>query len=307
MQIIDPIYKREYHSLTDQTYHFPNGSYIEFFSADDSGKVRGPGRDILFCNEVNLFPKDTFEQLNLRTRKTVFMDYNPADEFHWLYDRILPLPDCEFIQSTYLDNPFLPIEQIRQIESLKDADPDLWRVYGLGERGATSNVIFPKWQTYTGDIHGDSCYGLDFGFNHPNALCKVTYNDGKLYFEEKFYASHVTTPELIEAIKPLVDNDYVYCDSARPDIIQELRNAGINAREADKDVKGGINWMKSNTIFVHQTSANMQKELRTYKWKTKTNGEILDQPIKLYDDLIDAARYASISYHQQSVPYIMFH
>jgi phage terminase large subunit len=307
MQIIDPIYKREYHSLTDQIYHFPNGSYIEFFSADDSGKVRGPGRDILFCNEVNLFPKDTFEQLNLRTRKTVFMDYNPADEFHWLYDRILPLPESQFIQSTYLDNPFLPIEQIRQIESLKDADPDLWRVYGLGERGATSNVIFPKWEIYTGDIYGDSCFGLDFGFNHPNALCKVTYQDGKLFLEEKFYASHVTTPELIEAIKPVVSNDYVYCDSARPDVIQELRNAGINAKEADKDVKGGINWMKSNRIFVQQTSANLQKELRTYKWKTKTNGEILDQPIKLYDDLIDAARYASISYHQQSTPYIMFH
>ena len=174
MEIIDPIYKREYHSLTEQTYQFPNGSFIEFFSADDSGKVRGPGRDILFCNEVNLFPKDTFEQLNLRTRKTVFMDYNPADEFHWLYDRILPLKETSFIQSTYKDNPFLPIEQVRQIEGLMEADPDLWRVYGLGERGATSNVIFSKWHSYTGEVTGDYCYGLDFGFNHPNACLLYT-------------------------------------------------------------------------------------------------------------------------------------
>lgn len=300
------LYNPKNHRLTDQTYHFPNGSYIEFFSADDSGKVRGPGRDVLFCNEVNLFPKDTFEQLNLRTRKTVFMDYNPADEFHWLYDRILPLQETMFIQSTYKDNPFLPIEQVRQIENLKDADPDLWRVYGLGERGATSNVIFHHWQTYSEEPYGDYCYGLDFGYNHPNALTKVTYNDGKLYLEEKFYQSHTTTPELIEAIKPIVGNSYVYCDSARPDIIEELRRAGINAMPADKEVKKGLTFMRSCAIFVHQSSANLQKEMRTYKWKTKPNGIILDEPIKLYDDAIDAGRYGAISYANQSTPYLMF-
>ena len=293
---IDELYDIKEHSRTEQLYKFKNGSYIEFFSADDSGKVRGPGRDILFCNEVNLFPKDTFEQLNLRTRKTVFMDYNPADEFHWIYDRILPLPETTFIQSTYKDNPFLPKEQIRQIESLKETDPDLWRVYGLGERGATSNIIYPRFEMYTDQPYGDFCYGLDFGYNHPNALVKVTYLDGKIYLEEKFYQSHTTTPELIGAIKDIVKNDYVYCDSARPDIIQELRLAGINAKEAQKDVKEGITWMKSNLIFVHQTSANLQKEFRTYKWKTKPNGEILDQPVKMFDDALDAARYGAISF-----------
>lgn len=307
MQIIDPIYKPEYHSLTEQTYQFPNGSLLEFFSADNSGKVRGPGRDILFLNEVNLFPKDTFEQLNLRTRKAVFMDYNPADEFHWVYDRILPLPETQFIQSTYKDNPFLPIEQIREIERLKDTDSDLWRVYGLGERGTNSNVIFPKWSSFEGDAPGDYCYGLDFGFNHPNALTKVSYNDGCLYLEEKFYQSHTTTPELIDAIKPIVGNTYVYCDTARPDIIEELIRAGINARPANKDVKGGINWMKSNYIFVHRSSANLHKEMRTYKWKTKTNGQILDEPVKLFDDAIDAARYAAMSYQSASNPSLMFY
>lgn len=307
MEIIDPIYKREYHSLTDQVYHFPNGSYIEFFSADDSGKVRGPGRDILFLNEVNLFPQETFNQLNLRTRKTVFMDYNPSDEFHWIYDKILPLPEAEFIQSTYLDNPFLPFEQVREIERLKDTDNDLWRVYGLGERGATSNIIFPKWRAYNHEPIGDSCYGLDFGFNHPNALTKVTYHDGKLYLEEKFYQSHTTTPELIHAIKPIVGHSYVFCDTARPDMIQELRTAGVNAKEANKSVSDGLTWMKSNAIFVHQYSANLQKEMRTYKWKTKANGQILDEPVKLFDDAIDAARYAAISYKQSTTPYLMFH
>lgn len=302
----DQLYDPSYHSLTDQLYRFPTGSYIEFFSADDAGKVRGPGRDILFCNEVNLFPKDTFEQLNLRTRLAVFMDYNPADEFHWLYDRILPLPETEFIQSTYLDNPFLPEVQKRQIETLKEADPDLWRVYGLGERGATSNIIFHNWKTYEGEVYGDYCFGLDFGYNHPNALTKVTYNDGKLFLEEKFYQSHTTTPELIQAIKPIVVNSYVWCDSARPDIIRELQDNGINAYPANKDVKEGLTWMKSNAIFVHKSSVNLQKEMRTYKWKMKPNGQILDEPVKLFDDAIDAGRYGAISYKNVSTPYIMF-
>lgn len=300
-------YNPNAHNMTDQLYKYPLGGYMEFFSVDDSKRVRGPGRDILHWNEANLGSLETYRQLAIRTRKIIILDYNPADEFSWIYDEVLPRKDCKFIQTTYLDNPFISKQQRAEIEHLKDVDENFWKVYGLGERGHSSNVIFHKWTSYTGDVNGDYCYGLDFGFNHPNALTKVTYDDGKLYLQEMFYQSHTTTPDLIQAIKPMVGNSYVYCDTARPDMIQELRLAGINAREAVKDVKDGITWMKSNLIFVHQSSVNLQKEMRSYKWKTKPNGQILDEPVKLFDDAIDAARYAAISYKSNSTPHLMFY
>ncbi len=299
------LYDPNQHSLTESLYRFPNGSYIEFFSVDNSLKVRGPGRDILFINEANLIHKETFEQLNMRTRKTVFIDYNPADESHWIYDRILPLKDTEFIQSTYLDNPFLPEIQKKQIESLKDADPNLWKVYGLGERGTTQDTIYHGFTLYD-DIQGDFAYGLDFGFNHPNALVKVTRIENELYFEQKLYISHLTTSELIKEVKEIVGNALVYCDTARPEIITDLVLNGVNAYPADKSVKEGIDFIRSHKIHVHRESVDLQKEFRTYKWKRKPTGEILDEPVKMFDDGLDAGRYGAMSFkNSYTAPVLM--
>jgi phage terminase large subunit len=110
------------------------------------------------------------------------------------------------------------------------------------------------------------------------------------------YQSHLTTPELIEIIKPMVGNKYIYCDSARPEIIEELKRAGINAFQANKNVKEGINWIRSNKVNIHKTSIDLQKEWRQYKWKSNSNGEIIDEPVKVFDDLCDSSRYGAISF-----------
>jgi len=300
-------YSPNNHNMTDLLYQYPYGAYIEFFSVDDSKRVRGPGRDILHINEANLLNLETYRQLSIRTRQTVIMDYNPADEYHWIYDEVIPRKDCKFIQTTYKDNPFLSKEQKREIEHLKDVDPNFWRVYGLGERGIAQATIYSNWELYDKEPELDYCFGLDFGFNHPNALVKVTYDDGKLFFKQDFFKSHVTTPELIQAIKPIVRQKFVYCDHARPEIIEELRRAGINAYEANKSVKEGIDWIRSNRVYLHKESLDLQKEFRQYKWKTKPNGEVLDEPVKMYDDLCDAARYGAISFKNQSQPIISFY
>ena len=301
------LYNPNDHSMTESLYRYPNGSYIEFFSVDNSLKVRGPGRDILFINEANLIAKDTFEQLNLRTKKAVFMDYNPADEHHWLYDRVLHLSDTAFIQSTYQDNPFLPVIQKKQIEDLKEADENLWKVYGLGERGTTQETIYGSFQFYD-QTEGDYCFGLDFGFRHPTALVRCHYNDGSLYFKQEVYQSNLTSLEIATIIKPIVDRKYVYCDHASPAIIQDLRRMGINAQEANKSVKEGIDWIRANKVFIHRESIDLQKEFRQYKWKTMPDGRILDEPVKVFDDAVDAARYAAISFkNKQSAPILTFH
>jgi len=302
-------YNPNFHNMTDQLYQYPLGNYIEFFSVDDAKRVRGPGRDILHINEANLLSLETYRQLAIRTRKIVILDYNPSDEFHWIYDEVLPRKDCKFIQSTYLDNPFITREQKAEIEGLKDIDPNFWKVFGLGERGTAEATIYHKFEICDRiPSHLDFCFGLDFGFNHPNALVKVAYDEKCLYFEQKFFRSHTTASDLIEAIKPIVGQKYVYCDGSRPEIIEEMQRAGITAYPADKSVKEGIDFVRSNRIFVHKESTDIQKEMRSYKWKQTSSGDILDEPIKKFDDLMDAARYGAISYKSSSAGvYASFH
>lgn len=285
------------HNMTDHTYQYPLGSYIEFFSVDDAKRVRGPGRDILHINEANLISLETWRQLSVRTKKYIILDYNPADEFHFIYDEILPRNDCKFIQTTYLDNPFLSREQKFEIERLRDIDPNFWKIYGLGERGTAQETIYSKFQLC--DFvpeHLDYCFGLDFGFTHPNALVKVAYDDGKIYLEQMIYEKGLTATELTDMVKPIVRNKMVYCDGARPEIIEELQRAGVSAYSADKTVKEGIDFLRSNLIFVHRESIEIQKEMRSYKWKKKPNGQTVDEPVKAFDDLMDAARYGAISF-----------
>jgi phage terminase large subunit len=296
------MYDPNEHTRTEQLYHYPTGSIIEFFSVDNNLKVRGPGRDILFVNECNLIDKDTFRQLLLRTRKTVFIDYNPADEFHWIYDEVLTRPDCYFIKSTYLDNPYLPLEQIKEIERLKDIDENAWRIYGEGERGHSEGIIYTNWNIYSGAINGQSVYGLDFGFNNPTALVKITENDRNLYAEEVIYQSGITNQELISLLKAKVKpHEPIFADAAEPQRIEEIRRAGFNIRAANKAVKDGIDFIKSHKLYINRESFNMQKEIRSYKYQvSKANKNTSEEPIKLNDHAMDAMRYAAMGLKKQS-------
>ena len=283
---------------TDFVYSFPNGSYIELFGLEDEGKARGPGRDILFINEANLINRMLFDQLAMRTTGTIFLDWNPADFRSWVYE-LADDPKNKRIHSTYLDNLHnLSPNQIAQIEGYRDmADPFMWKVYGLGERGASAELIYTRYKTYTDEVEGYTCWGLDFGFNHPNALIKVTFVDGIPYVKEAIYKSNMTTPELIAAMKAAgVGRDVVYCDHAKADLIEELTRAGFLAKKADKDVFAGIMCVKSTDLHIYSSSKNLIAEMQSYKWQKDKNDEITEVPVKANDDACDALRYAIFSH-----------
>lgn len=280
---------------TDNIYTFQSGSYIEFFGAEDSGKARGPGRDILIVNEANLISEQTYIQLALRTIEVIFLDYNPADEYSYVY-KIADKEGNKKIHSTYLNNKgFLSKAQIDEIESLKDADENLWKVYGLGLRGTSSETIYTHWQMIDNmpDCE-DFWYGLDFGFNNPSALVKVGIKDRKLYVEEIFYETKLTTNDLTDVIKiyGITRSSEIYCDAAEPKTIEEIRRMGLNAKPADKSVYDGIQLVKSYPVYITKGSTNLLKEIRSYKWKTDKDGKVLDEPVKFMDHALDALRYA---------------
>lgn len=296
------LYEESAHMKTEHLYTYPTGSYTEFFSVDNALKVRGPGRDVLFVNEANLIEYDTLRQLLLRTKTCAIIDYNPADEFHWIYDKIITRTDAYFIKSTYLDNPFLPQEQIKEIESYKGVDENFWRIYGEGERGHSEGIIYTNWSTYSSEIIGQSTYGLDFGFNNPTALVKVTENDRNLYAKEVIYQSNLTNQDLIQLLKQYVKNhEPIFADAAEPQRIEEIRRAGFNIRPANKAVKDGIDYVKSHKLFIHNQSVNLLKEIKSYKYQTTNkNKNTPEEPIKLNDHACDSLRYAAMGIKKQS-------
>jgi len=290
------IFVEDNFNRTDQIYTFPStGSYIEFFGADDSKKVRGPGRDILYINEANLLSRDTYLQLALRTRERIFIDFNPADEYSWVYE-VADKPGNKLIVSTYLNNlANLTKEQVEEIEALKDVDENLWKVFGLGLRGTSSETIYTHWKLVDEmPNRGERIRGQDFGFNVPSALVDVEFYEGGVYLDELLYETKLTTNDLIARYQQLglTKGIQTYCDAAEPKTIEEICRAGYNAIAADKDVLEGIRKVKSMPLYITKRSANILKEIKSYKWKTDKDGKVLDEPVKFNDHLMDAIRYA---------------
>ena len=287
------IYEKANHNMSENIYRFPNGSIVEFFSVDDEQKIRGRKRDIGWCNEANELWFEDFQQLNMRTEEKLIFDYNPSDSSSWLYK--LPADESVMIKSTYKDNPFLPESIKRQIEDLKRTDEALYQIYALGEKAISKSNIYNNW-TFLGrkpTRFQSFVYGLDFGYNHPSALIRVYWSDGDIWIEPVIYESYLTTSELIEKFKQLeVEKSVdILADYSRPEIIAELQNAGFNVNNANKSVKMGINFVKTFGVFCQEDEA-LKKEYENYKWK-KIGDIITEEPVKLYDDAMDAIRYAT--------------
>ena len=286
------IYEKSSHNMSENIYRFPNGSLVEFFSVDDEQKVRGRKRDIGWCNEANELWFEDFQQLNMRTEEKMIFDYNPSDSTSWLYE--LPKDESVLIKSTYKDNPFLPESIKRQIEDLARTDEALYQIYALGEKAISKSNIFNTWTFIMRrpERFKNFVYGLDFGYNHPSALMRVYWCDGDIYIEPVLYESYLTTSELIERFKQLnIEQSIdILADYSRPEIIAEMQNAGFNVNNANKNVKSGINSVKTFKVWC-QEDDNLKKEYNNYKWK-KIGDNITDEPVKLYDDAMDAVRYA---------------
>ena len=286
------IYSLEAHNKSEQIYTFPNGSMVEFFSVDDEQKIRGRKRDIAWCNEANELYFDDFTQLNMRTEHKLIFDYNPSDNSSWLYE--LPPDDTVLIRSTYKDNPFLPQSIRNQIEDLKRTDEALYQIYALGQKAVSKSNIYSNWtfMTHRPARFTSYVYGLDFGYNHPTALMRVYWHERDIFIEPVIYESYLTTTMLIEKMAQLnIEKEVtILADYARPEIIAEMVNSGYDVINANKVVKKGIDYVKTFGVYCMENK-EIKREYDNYKWK-KIGDHITDEPVKLFDDAMDAVRYA---------------
>ncbi|MGV9204338.1 MAG: PBSX family phage terminase large subunit [Promethearchaeia archaeon] len=294
------LYNIEKHNRTEHIYNIGSNRF-RFFGLDQEQKVRGRKRDIIFINEANELNEDDFKQLNQRTTELTIIDYNPSTEFGWYYD-IQERDSVITFHSTYKDNPFLEERIKKQIEEYKQTDENYWRVFGLGLRGVSKTTIFTHWkltEEFKGE--GETLFGMDFGFNHPTTLTRVKYDGKNIIAEELLYKSELTSESIINELEKLEEKGYItkqdkiIADSSRPEIIQEIHKAGFNIHptvKGQKSVLRNINFLKKHKLFITKNSTNLIKEIKSYQWKVDKENNILDEPVKINDDLIDSIFYA---------------
>jgi len=298
------MYSNVTHNKTDRYYQYTDDQgtrIVEFFSVDDQQKVRGRKRQILFCNEANeLNYDDDFFQLTIRTTDLIFIDFNPSDPYVWIKEKLederaIREGDVQTIISTYLDNPFLAKNLIKEIESIQDENTR--RVYVKGEYGVIEGTIF-KEVTIVDSMPKHlkkKAIGLDFGFtNDPTAAILCGIHDGALYLDQIVYDYALTNPDIAKILKPY--RCEVIADSAEPKSIEELKRLGIRCKPSKKgadSIRAGIELLKQYELRITAHSLDLLREQKQYKYKKK-DGKFINEPIDNFNHAWDAIRYYAL-------------
>ena len=294
------IYNEDHHNKSNSEYVL-YGNLIEFTSLDQSQKIRGRKRDLLFINEGNELFWEDWQQLIFRTQERIIIDYNPSDEYHWIYDKVIPRDDCDFFKTTYLNNPFLEDSIKLEIERLKDTDPQYWQIYGLGEKAGSVATVFSYVEVKkVPEIASLVALGMDYGYtNDPTVLASVYIDGFNLYIEEHLYRTQMTTQDIHNfLVEKGFERSLIYADSAEPRLNDELRRMGHNIQPSLKgkdSVNAGIDLLKRYKIHITTESNNAIQEFRNYKWQEDKTGKLINTPVDAHNHIIDACRYSTYS------------
>ncbi len=305
--IMRGMYRDAQFNKSDLKYRFLNGSFIEFFSADQPDKLRGARRHVLFVNECNNIDFESYNQLAIRTRDFIYLDYNPTQEF-WVHTELMKDQDSDFVLLTYKDNEALDPALVREIEKAKEKAKtsaywdNWWKVYGLGQVGSLDGVILQNWEQIDKVPNEAKLigYGMDFGFtNDPTTLVGVyRYNDS-LVVHEYLYQTGMLNSDIIRKLNDfgIVKTEKIYGDSAEPKSIEEIYRSGFNIKPVQKgadSVKFGLQILQEYKLLVTKESTNLIKELRSYTWDKDKTGRQLNAPIDEFNHAIDALRYLAM-------------
>lgn len=311
------LYSPSLHHKTDQYIDLVGGrGHIRYFGIEHEQKVRGWKRDVLWMNEANEISDEKRRQLWMRTTQSIVIDHNPTvDDEHWIVKKLEPrVAKGEAVRyhSTYKDNPFLERAIVREIEAMRYDDPWGWKVYGQGLRGSNPAAVFTDVELGAFDPQGDTVYGVDFGMKDPFVVTEWGWRDSNppdvpkatLYCRPWLYATNLTTGEAIEILdeKGLDKGKRMWCDSAEPDRIRELRQAGYKARPVEKRQgarEAGFDWMKRHRIVVDHEADEAEAvklELRRTRHKKPSGSDrYTDKVVDADDHVADAGRYGAFT------------
>lgn len=278
-----------------------NGSVLEFTSFKDEQDAKSGKRDVLFINECDGIAYGIYWQLDMRTRRKVFLDYNPSARF-WVHDNVIGRKNVKLIISDHRCNPFLSKEEHEKIEKIEDYE--LWKVYARGKTGKLKGLIFPEFRIVDRMPEVLECkgnwYGLDFGYtNDPTALENMRLAHGELWIDELLFEAGYDNPMIARVMKTngIMRRDVVIADCAEPKSISEINSFGFNVQPSSKgpdSIKNGIQILQRYKINVTRRSTGIIQEMKRYKWKVDKNGVMLNVPIEVWNHGIDAIRYVGL-------------
>ena len=276
-------------------YYELGSNIINWMSVDEPQKIRGVKRDYLYCNESNELKIEDWNQLIFRTTDKIICDLNPSELSSWVYD-LQDRDDCYYFKTTWRDNPFVDKNIIKELESLKEKDENLWRIYNMGEKGLATQLVFTKYNTIEHIPEGLKLLGrgMDFGYNSPTALVEVYKDEDNLYFKELLYVKGMTIPDILYRMEQMgMDKtEPIWCDSASPQNIEEMKRNRWNTKPVNKkSILHGIDLIKRHHIFIEASSKNILNEFGSYQFREDKDGNLLDTPEDANNHIIDSIRY----------------
>ena len=279
-----------------------NGSLIEFSSFKDAQDAKSGKRDYLFVNEANGISYEIYWQLAIRTKRKIFIDYNPTARF-WVHDEVLGREGVLLIKSDHRINRFIDDELHARIEGI--SDPELHKVYARGNTGKIEGLVLTNWDICDALPPREEwkmlCFGLDFGFtNDPSALEKVVLAHGDLWVDELVYSTNLTNPDIAQRAKNegVTKEQQIIADCAEPKSIRELQAAGLWVTPSPKgqdSIVSGLDILKRYKIHVTRRSLGLLSNLRAYKWDTDRDGNLTNKPEDRNNHGIDAIRYVALA------------
>ncbi|MFD0765205.1 PBSX family phage terminase large subunit [Mucilaginibacter lutimaris] len=290
------------YNKTDRIFEFHNGSLIEFKSYGNAQDAKSGKRDYLFVNEANGITWEVYSELALRTKKRIYIDYNPNTGF-WVHDKLIGKPGVQLFISDHRHNPFIDEPQRAKIEILKTEDLELWKVYARGLTGKITGLVFDNWHVCEA-IPQDAkliAAGLDFGFSNDQTGCLLVYKqNGELWIDELFYETKLTNVDISRKLQEqyISKTTEIIADSSEPKSIEELKRMGwfvTGAKKGADSIKNSIDILKRYKLNVTRNSVNLRKELEKYKWRTDKDGRTLNQPIDACNHLVDPLRYVALN------------
>ena len=293
------MYSEVLHNKSSREYMLYN-NLVEFISLDQPTKVRGRKRDLLFINESSELNFEDWQQLIFRTNGRIILDYNPSDEYSWIYDKVLSREDVDFFITTYKDNLFLDKTIVKEIERLRETDMQYWQIYGLGQKAISKSIIFTYSESEVPEDATLISHGIDYGYtNDSTALVAVYKKDYSLYIKELLYRTMMTSQDIHKEFKNLkLEGRVIYAESSEPRLNDFLRRSGWNIRPTLKgkdSIVAGIDLLKRYKLFVTPDSKNLIHEFRNYKWSKDKTEKLTNIPIDKNNHLIDALRYATFN------------
>lgn len=309
---------------TDMRLTFPGGSFIVCKGLDDIQKLKSiEGITGVWLEEAIEFTKDEFLELDRRIRAVtntyvqIILSFNPNVYVHWIRDLFFS-GENEYnndklslvLTTTIDDNKYATQQDFDALDRLEKEDYGLYQVYRKGLWTVLKGLIYSNYDIVDSfPQFSDVIYGHDFEYSTPVASLKIGIYENEYYLQELIYKTNLTSAQWVAELDKLGIDKYAchYGDSSRPDYIDEAYNAGYNIRGAEKptgSVITGIDIVKKCKLHIHKLSHNVIKEIRGYKFKQDRDGNVIDDPVKRNDHLMDAMRYAIYMYMQQGQPVV---